>query len=121
MGSFWLLKSRESTFLFSFGFSSDFFHKILTDTVLFIFIPFHIFLLWRPSNSLCFFAETGYAQATLMTILVSIIGPFLVRLLVTWEDWKPAVAEQVVIMKLFFLRALNLSTFLYRYNDSSIP
>ena len=63
-------------------------------------------------------AETGYAQATLMTILVSVIGPFLVRLLVTWEDWKPAVAEQVVIMKLFFLRALNLSTFLYRYYDS---
>ena len=69
----------------------------------------------RFLNGLVLSAETGYAQATLMTILVSVIGPFLVRLLVTWEDWKPAVAERVVIMKLFFLRALNLSTFLYRY------
>ncbi|KAH7388522.1 hypothetical protein KP509_16G079800 [Ceratopteris richardii] len=58
--------------------------------------------------------KTAYAQPALMTILVSIIGPFLVRILVKLEDWKPSTAEKVVIIKLFFLRATNLTTFLYR-------
>ncbi|MCO5560444.1 hypothetical protein L7F22_014059 [Adiantum nelumboides] len=73
----------------------------------------------RNQSKLYFYAsfvpvETGYAQAALMTILVSFVGPFLVRMLVKLEDWKPAIAERVVIVKLFFLRALNLSTLLYR-------
>lgn len=54
-----------------------------------------------------------YADSVLIS-LVNNMSPRMVKTLVIMEDWKPATHERVTIMKLYFLRILNLSTILYR-------
>jgi len=54
-----------------------------------------------------------YTDSVLMS-LVNNLSPRMVKTLVNMEDWKPATHEKVTIIKLYFLRILNLSTILYR-------
>ncbi|KAG6552212.1 hypothetical protein Mapa_006060 [Marchantia paleacea] len=56
---------------------------------------------------------SNYAQAVLLSVL-NIVTPMLIRVLVDMEDFKPATAERVVLMKLFCVRVLNLASLYYR-------
>ncbi|CAK9873993.1 unnamed protein product [Sphagnum jensenii] len=58
--------------------------------------------------------KLGKYGAPVLFALLNNAGPTLVKILVTIEEWRPATYERVVVMKLYFLRVLNISTFFYR-------
>ncbi|CAM6047030.1 unnamed protein product [Sphagnum compactum] len=58
--------------------------------------------------------KLGKYGAPVLFALLNNVGPPLVKILVTMEEWWPATYERVVVMKLYFLRVLNISTFFYR-------
>ncbi|KAH9564017.1 hypothetical protein CY35_04G002900 [Sphagnum magellanicum] len=58
--------------------------------------------------------KLGKYGAPVLFALLNNVGPTLVKILVTMEEWWPATYERVVVMKLYFLRVLNISTFFYR-------
>ncbi|KAH8963311.1 hypothetical protein BDL97_04G001700, partial [Sphagnum fallax] len=64
--------------------------------------------------------KLGKYGAPVLFALLNNAGPTLVKILVTMEEWRPATYERVVVMKLYFLRVLNISTFFYSYHCSEI-
>lgn len=45
---------------------------------------------------------------------LNVVGPMVTRYIVSLENWKPAKSHQILLVKLFLLRVVNLSTLIVR-------
>lgn len=59
-------------------------------------------------------AGTGFGQPLLLAAL-NVVGPMVTRYIVSLENWKPAKSHQILLVKLFLLRVVNLSTLIVRF------